>query len=162
PPQSIITLQGAASPLTTNAVAGKTTAAPIIDGQPDSMWSGRSSYAISHLLFGSTSGSSDSSGTFKLAWDNSKLYLLADITDDSWHDPSTFGVAKMVADNSPPHVLSATLDFATNPQRIKVAFDENVFASLSDGDLQLVDLANGAPPILGSFTGYDTATNTAF
>lgn len=59
--------------------------APVIDGTLDDVWSNASvlSASATKLLTGTVSNTADLSGSFKALWDNTYLYVLADVTDDT-------------------------------------------------------------------------------
>jgi len=57
--------------------------APIIDGQSiDSAWRAAPWQSIDQLSLGTQPSTDDFSGRFKVVWTESKLFLLAEITDD--------------------------------------------------------------------------------
>ena len=58
--------------------------APVIDGEIDAIWSteGIPVLEAKNALVGSGFDASDLSGTAKVLWDNTYLYLLAEVTDD--------------------------------------------------------------------------------
>ncbi len=57
-------------------------AAPVIDGTIDGVWSEITSIAVNNVTSGSITNDADLSGTFKAGWDASNLYILAEVTDD--------------------------------------------------------------------------------
>jgi hypothetical protein len=59
--------------------------APVIDGTIDAIWTDASVLpaSVSKLLTGTVSNTADLSGNFKALWDNTYLYVLADVTDDT-------------------------------------------------------------------------------
>lgn len=63
----------------------KTPTAITVDGTADAIWANASVLPASaaKVLSGTVSNSADLSGTFKALWDNTYLYILADITDDT-------------------------------------------------------------------------------
>jgi fibronectin type 3 domain-containing protein len=75
------------SPPPPTTITGTTTA-PTIDGSVDSVWSSATAYDIDNALSGSTGGS-DLTGTWKALWDNTNLYYLVDVTDESLQNDST-------------------------------------------------------------------------
>ncbi len=63
--------------------APKASIAPIIDGiNDDAAWQDSQWYPLSELILGEQPSKEDFSGRFKLVWDENKLYLLAEISDD--------------------------------------------------------------------------------
>jgi len=67
------------------------TATPItIDGTADAIWSNASVVAgsASKLLSGTVTNAADLSGSFKALWDNTNLYVLANVTDDALNHDS--------------------------------------------------------------------------
>lgn len=75
-----------------NSIAGdytalKTIAKPIIDGNAsDNCWTTATWAPIDQLWVGTATNSTDYSGRFKVAWDDSLVYILVEITDDIFHD----------------------------------------------------------------------------
>lgn len=69
----------------------KTPTAITIDGTPDAIWSNASVLPASaaKLLSGTVTNTADLSGTFKALWDNTYLYVYADVTDESLKNEST-------------------------------------------------------------------------
>lgn len=63
----------------------KVNTAPVIDGVIDAIWNNSSTVAapVAKTITGAISGTSDLSGTFKVVWDNTYLYVLADVNDDT-------------------------------------------------------------------------------
>lgn len=57
-------------------------AAISVDGSLDAAWSGKVTQPISKISLGTVAGSSDLSGNFGILWDNTNVYVMADITDD--------------------------------------------------------------------------------
>lgn len=68
----------------------KTPTAITIDGTADPIWSNASILPASaaKLLSGAVTNASDLSGTFKALWDNTYLYIWADVTDDTQKNDS--------------------------------------------------------------------------
>jgi hypothetical protein len=66
--------------------AQKTDEKIIIDGIVDKAWSKSAWYPIDKLILGSLSKENDFSGRFKMLWNESFLYLQAEITDDILFD----------------------------------------------------------------------------
>ena len=60
--------------------------APEIDGEVDPIWAKSSWHNLDKHILGELPDSEDFSGRYKLLWDESKLYLLAEITDDVLFD----------------------------------------------------------------------------
>jgi hypothetical protein len=62
-----------------------------IDGTPDAAWSNASvlSAAATKLISGAVSNNADLSGNFKALWDDTYLYVLADVSDDVLVNEST-------------------------------------------------------------------------
>jgi oligosaccharide reducing-end xylanase len=56
----------------------------VVDGTPEAAWTNASvlSAAATKLLTGTVSNSADLSGNFKALWDDTYLYVLADVSDD--------------------------------------------------------------------------------
>ena len=69
----------------------KTPTAITIDGTADAIWSNASVLPASaaKLLSGTVTNAADLSGTFKALWDNTYLYVYADINDESLKNEST-------------------------------------------------------------------------
>uniref|UniRef100_UPI002632D679 glycoside hydrolase family 11 protein n=1 Tax=uncultured Cytophaga sp. TaxID=160238 RepID=UPI002632D679 len=63
----------------------------VIDGTPESPWSNASVLpaAATKLIAGAVSNSADLSGNFKALWDDTYLYVLADVTDEKLMNEST-------------------------------------------------------------------------
>jgi len=61
----------------------KTAIAPVIDGSEGSVWSASSVAAISNVIDGSITNSSDLSGYYKALWDDSYFYVLVNVTDNT-------------------------------------------------------------------------------
>ncbi len=60
---------------------------PIIDGKADdAAWRQAKWYPLDALILGDKPTNNDFSGQFKVVWDENKLYLLAEITDDILFD----------------------------------------------------------------------------
>lgn len=67
--------------------APKAATAPIIDGiSNDACWSTAIWYDVNYLWALTQPSAEDFSGKFKVAWDENKLYVLAEITDDVLND----------------------------------------------------------------------------
>lgn len=67
--------------------ARKANFAPIIDGKAnDACWDAAVWYPLNQLWLGKPYTKEDFSGRFKLTWDKDKIYLLAEITDDTLVD----------------------------------------------------------------------------
>ena len=65
----------------------KAKVAPIIDGNSiDSVWQQGEWHSLSELIVGTQPSKEDFSGRFKMLWDEQKLYLLVEITDDVLFD----------------------------------------------------------------------------
>ncbi|MDO6428544.1 CBM9 family sugar-binding protein [Thalassotalea sp. 1_MG-2023] len=65
----------------------KTMLTPKIDGEIDTeIWSAASWQGMNHLMLGEMPNKSDFQGRFKLLWNNSTLFILAEITDDVLFD----------------------------------------------------------------------------
>lgn len=79
---------GSGSPSALSFQAAQTSTPPTIDGNLDSVWSGQVTNAISKVSIGTVGGASDLSGNFGALWDNTNLYILADINDDSLKNDS--------------------------------------------------------------------------
>ncbi|MGN6647472.1 MAG: glycoside hydrolase family 11 protein, partial [Cytophaga sp.] len=69
----------------------KVSSALTIDGTPEAPWSNASVLpaAAAKLIVGTVTNSADLSGNFKALWDDTYLYVLADITDDKLVNEST-------------------------------------------------------------------------
>ncbi|WP_075187379.1 sugar-binding protein [Teredinibacter haidensis] len=64
-----------------------TAQAPVIDGVADeSFWQKAEWKHVNHVLIGGALSEEDFSGRMKIVWDNSRLYLLAEIVDDVMSD----------------------------------------------------------------------------
>lgn len=61
----------------------KTKMAPVIDGLVENSWSAISPYTIGNLISGTASSAADLSASFKATWDNTAVYFLVDVKDDS-------------------------------------------------------------------------------
>lgn len=63
----------------------KTSTAPLVDGTIDAVWSNVNvpSITINKLVSGTVASATDLSGTFKTLWDNTYLYILGNITDNT-------------------------------------------------------------------------------
>lgn len=59
-----------------------TSISPLIDAQPDDIWDNVQPIALENKLNGKDNSKSDISGWIKLFWDNSNIYIWAQITDD--------------------------------------------------------------------------------
>jgi len=69
--------------------APKALTAPVIDGiANDACWSAGTWYDINYLWALTQPSPSDFSGRFKISWNENKLFLLAEITDDVLNDHS--------------------------------------------------------------------------
>ena len=67
--------------------AAKATVAPQIDGSgSDACWSGSNWHAVDQKWLGVQPSADDFSERFKVCWDADKLYVLAEVTDDSLGD----------------------------------------------------------------------------
>ena len=67
--------------------AAKAIVAPQIDGLGnDACWSGSNWHAVDQLWLGVQPSADDFSERFKVCWDANKLYVLAEVTDDSLGD----------------------------------------------------------------------------
>lgn len=68
----------------------KTPVAITVDGTADAIWANASVLPASaaKVLSGTVSNAADLSGTFKALWDNTYLYILADVTDDTQKNDS--------------------------------------------------------------------------
>ena len=78
--------------LNSDATILNTTVAPVIDGTKESTWAGTNNNTA-NLVAGSVANSADLGGTWSALWDNTNLYLFADITDNTitvngtnWYD----------------------------------------------------------------------------
>ncbi len=61
----------------------KTITTPTVDGTIDDVWqSNGNSQSLTNLVLGTVTNAADLSGTFKALWDNTYLYILADINDE--------------------------------------------------------------------------------
>lgn len=71
--------------VTSNFKVYSVTTAPVIDGAIDAIWTNASVMpaAATKLLSGTVTNAADLSGSFKALWDNTYLYVLADVTDDT-------------------------------------------------------------------------------
>lgn len=73
--------------ITVNILLGipKISTPPVIDGDIDAIWEHPSVTAITlgKTIQGTLSGTADLSGTFKAVWDNTYLYVLGNVNDDS-------------------------------------------------------------------------------
>ena len=72
-----------------DAEAPETEVVPVIDGKLDEIWADAPSYTIDHLWVDSVSknentkpAKADFSGSYKLMWKGSTIYIFAEITDD--------------------------------------------------------------------------------
>jgi len=82
--------------LATDFVIPRVSPPPVIDGEVDDVWSLASIQELTIPLEGEPSGPEDSSGNFRVVYDDENLYLLADVTDESlindtaetWQDDS--------------------------------------------------------------------------
>lgn len=64
-----------------------TTEKIVIDGEPnESIWKNATWYPIDQLLLGEQPSATDFSGKFALAWNENRLYLMAEIVDDVLSD----------------------------------------------------------------------------
>lgn len=55
---------------------------PTIDGAVDGLWSELNEYPINNICMGTISNKEDLSGNFKIAWDESYIYLIVNVQDD--------------------------------------------------------------------------------
>lgn len=71
--------------VTNNFKVYSVTTAPVIDGVMDDIWTNASVMPAnaSKLLSGTITNAADLSGNFKALWDNTYLYVLTDVTDDT-------------------------------------------------------------------------------
>ena len=75
--------------------AKKASQKPVIDGiANDTCWEKATWYPLDQLWVGKAYSKEDFQGRFKLAWTNEKLYLLAEIIDDTLVDTHTNGLEK--------------------------------------------------------------------
>ncbi|MFN8416335.1 MAG: sugar-binding protein [Cytophagaceae bacterium] len=63
----------------------KVTTPPVIDGTVDALWNNASipTISASKLIVGTVSNAADLSGTAKIVWDNTYVYVLAQVIDDT-------------------------------------------------------------------------------
>ncbi len=66
----------------------QTDAAPSIDGNVETTWSFANRQAIATVVVGSVANDSDLSGSFRILWDASNLYVLVQVTDDAQRNDS--------------------------------------------------------------------------
>jgi len=67
--------------------APKALTAPVIDGKnTDASWQQSKWHPLNELIVGTQPNKEDFSGRFKITWDENKLYLLVEITDDILFD----------------------------------------------------------------------------
>ena len=70
-----------------NYPAKKTIQKPIFDGSSvDNCWNTAIWAPIDQLWVGTAASSNNYSGRFKVAWDDSLVYILVEVTDDIFHD----------------------------------------------------------------------------
>jgi hypothetical protein len=60
----------------------KTATAPVVDGEAEILWDKVPQIAITNVAMGSASSPSDLSGSMKLLWDETSLFILVRVTDD--------------------------------------------------------------------------------
>ena len=84
-----------------NAAVRRTEQPIVIDGVVDAAWAGAPVQAVSSLVLGTVSGPADLSASFRALYDDTNLYVLADVADDAlvndgllWSDDD--GVALMI------------------------------------------------------------------
>ncbi len=68
----------------------RTSLTPTIDGTPDPLWEDVPSQAIENTVFGSVDSPSDASGTWRAVWDETAIYLYAEISDQRLIRDSSF------------------------------------------------------------------------
>ena len=68
-----------------DAVISKVTSQIVIDGSLDAIWSDTFPIPIDTQLFGMPVNNDDLSATWRLLWDDSSLYILAEVTDDFFY-----------------------------------------------------------------------------
>jgi len=69
-------------------VISKTSVAPTIDGLVDASWDSYIPTAITKVIQGSVGSSSDLSAQWRALWDNSNLYVLIEVTDNTQENDS--------------------------------------------------------------------------
>ncbi|MFC2136729.1 sugar-binding protein [Bacteroidota bacterium] len=57
--------------------------APVIDGIIEGVWNDYPSQSLDNILSGTISSDADFSAEYRVIWDNSAIYILVDITDDT-------------------------------------------------------------------------------
>lgn len=90
-PSNTITVSttGAGGGTTTDAEVVGASSTPTIDGSVDSVWNDANEYSIDNVGVGSRSGTDDVSGSWRALWDETSLYVLIAVTDDSSTSDST-------------------------------------------------------------------------
>ncbi|WP_440237560.1 glycosyl hydrolase family 8, partial [Cytophaga sp.] len=76
---------GTSSPVILNVykAINQTSTAPAIDGTVDAIWSSNNAGSLNNIISGTITNAADLSGTFKALWDNTYIYLLVDVTDNT-------------------------------------------------------------------------------
>ncbi|MFA6922741.1 MAG: sugar-binding protein [Bacteroidales bacterium] len=62
--------------------------APVIDGVAENIWTQIESDTLKNIMFGTVSSSADLFATYKAVWDNTALYLLVKVKDDTLKNDS--------------------------------------------------------------------------
>lgn len=92
--------------------ASYTAAAISVDSSLDAAWSGKVKQLISKVSLGTVSSSSNLSGNFGILWDNTNVYVMADIMDDTVQNDS--------------NTVSGSGGSATNFQKGSIHLNNNV------------------------------------
>ena len=76
---------GTSSPVVLNVykAINQTSTVPTIDGTVDAIWSTNTAGSFNTIISGAITNTADLSGTFKALWDNTYVYLLVDVTDNT-------------------------------------------------------------------------------
>lgn len=67
----------------TNLVIGKTASAPTIDGVIDGLWTNVAATNMNNVFNGGFDDAADHSASFKALWDETNLYVLVEVTDQT-------------------------------------------------------------------------------
>ena len=76
---------GTSSPVILNVykAINQTSTVPTIDGTVDAIWSTNTAGSLNNIISGTITNTADLSGTFKALWDNTYVYVLVDVTDNT-------------------------------------------------------------------------------